>query len=328
MYKIPKFIGPFKDILPNFINYQRSLGYDYQKPTVLRFKELDAFLSKHGYSKIEMTQEMYDLWIAKKGNETHANRGRRCSIFTILAQYLISIGYDNIFVPTHINNRMWKSNFVPYIFSHDEITNIFRFANKIDNVTHVDTPTFIVMFTILYTCGLRISEVLNIRLQNINFTTGAIQILNSKNHVSRLIVVSDSLMQKLTEYHLNYTYPINEEYFFRTTSGKQVPYDTFRILYHRTLALAQIPKKDNCRYKHPRIHDLRHTFAVHSLAKMVSDGYDTYALLPLLSKYLGHKHITETEYYLRFTEENYDSVKNLTNNIYQGIFPKVEHDNE
>jgi integrase len=223
---------------------------------------------------------------------------------------------------------MWKSDFVPYIFSHDEITDIFRAANKIDNLTHVDTPTFIVMLAVLYTCGIRISELLNIKLQNINFTTGAIQILNSKNHVSRLIVVSDSLREKLTEYHLNYICPANSEYFFRTTNGMQVPYSTFKTLYRRTLSLAGIPKKDNCRYKNPRIHDLRHTFAVHSLAKMVSDGYDTYTLLPLLSKFLGHKHITETEYYLRFTEENYDNVKILTNNIYQGVFPKVGYDNE
>lgn len=323
MYNIPEFIGPFKDVLPNFISYQRGLGYDYQRATILKFKELDTFLSKHGYSTVEMTQEMYDLWIAKRGNEAHTNQGRRCSVFMVLAKYLASIGYDNIFVPLPANNRMWKSNFVPHIFSHDEIAEIFRAANKIDNLTHVDTPTFTVMLTVLYTCGLRISELLNIKLQNINFTTGAIQILDSKNHANRLIVASDSLREKLTQHHLNYIYPSNEEYFFRTTNNTQVSYSTFKILYHRTLALAGIQKKDNCRYKYPRIHDLRHTFAVHSLAKMVSYGYDSYTSLPLLSKFLGHKHITETEYYLRFTEENYDSVEILTNNIYQDVFPKV-----
>lgn len=323
MYEIPEFIGPFKDVLPNFINYQRSLGYDYKKTTVLRFKELDTFLSKHGYSTVEMTQEMYDLWIAKRNNETHTNQGVRCSIFVVLAKYLASIGYDNIFVPILVNHKMWKSNFVPYIFSHDEITNIFRAANKIDNSTRVDTSTFIVMLAVLYTCGLRISELLNIKLQNINFTTGAIQILNSKSHTSRLIVASDSLREKLTQYHSNYICPSNGEYFFRTTKDKPVPYHAFKALYHRTLALAGIQKKDNCRYKYPRIHDLRHTFAVHSLEKMVSNGYDTYTLLPLLSKFLGHKQITETEYYLRFTEEHYDSVKILTDNIYQDVFPKV-----
>lgn len=324
MYKIPKFIGPLKDVLPNFINYQRSLGCDYHKTTVLKFKELDTFLFKNDYSTVEMTEEMYEKWIAKRGNETHTNQGRRCSVFTTLAKYLASIGYDNIFVPIHTNNRMWKSNFVPYIFSHEEITNIFKAANKIDNLTHVDTPTFIVMLAVLYACGLRISELLNIKLHNINFTTGAIQILDSKNHVSRLIVASDSLLKKLTEYHLNFIYHSNGEYFFRTTNELRVSYVTFRTLYHRTLALAGILKKDNCRYKYPRIHDMRHTFAVHSLEKIISCGYDTYTSLPLLSKFLGHKHITETEYYLRFTEENYDAVNTLTNNIYQDVFPKVE----
>ena len=270
-----------------------------------------------------MTQEMYDLWTAKRDKEAHANQGRRCSVFIMVAKYLISIGYDNIFLPAPARNKMWRSNFVPYIFSHDEIASVFRVAGKVDNLTRVDTPTFVVMLAILYTCGLRISELLNIKLQNINFTTGAIQILNSKNHVSRLIIASDSLREKLTEHHLNNTYPENIEYFLRTKNGMQVPYNSFRTLYHRALALAGIPKKDNCRHKYPRINDLRHTFAVHSLAKMVSYGYDTYTSLPLLSKFLGHKHITETEYYLRFTEENYDSVKILTNKIYKDIFPKV-----
>lgn len=324
MYKIPEFIGPLKDVLPNFINYQRSLGYAYQAPTVLRFKELDTFLYKHGYNTVEMTQEMFDRWIARKGNETYTNQGRRCSAFIILAKYLASIGYDNIFLPILPNNKMWKSNFTPYIFSHDEITNIFRAVNKIDNLTHVDTSTFIVMLAVLYTCGLRISELLNIKLQNINFTTGAIQILDTKNYANRLIVVSDSLLEKLTEYHLNCIYSSSDEYFFRTTNGMRVSYNTFKNLYRRTLNLAGIRKKYNCRYKYPRIHDMRHTFAVHSLEKMISCGYDTYTSLPLLSKFLGHKHITETEYYLRFTEENYDAVKTLTNNIYQDVFPKVE----
>jgi integrase/recombinase XerD len=313
VYKIPEFIGPLKDVLPNFIKYKRSLGYDYQKTTVLRFKELDTFLSKHGYSTIEMTQEMYDLWIAKRGNETHTNQDKRCSAFIMLAKYLASIGYDNIFVPTPANNRLWKSNFVPYIFSHDEIKDIFRAANKIDNLTHVDTPTFIVMLAVLYTCGIRISELLNIKLQNINFTTGAIQILNSKNHASRLIVVSDSLREKLTEYHLNYICHANGEYFFKTTNGMQVPYNTFETLYRRTLALAGIPKRDNCRYKYPRIHDLRHTFAVHSLAKIVSPHCMRHSKamhlleagvnLIYIRDFLGHASVTTTEIYAKTNPE-------------------------
>src|SRR5579863_767819 len=80
----------------------------------------------------------------------------------------------------------------------------------------------------------------------------------------------------------------------------------------------------NCRDK---ITDLR-TGEIHKYnsKKMAEDLVysEITSLLPLLSKFLGHRHINETEYYLRFTEENYDSVKALTNNIYQGVFPKVE----
>ena len=57
-----------------------------------------------------------------------------------------------------------------------------------------------------------------------------------------------------------------------------------------------------------RIHDLRHTFAVHTLEKMVNEKQDVYCTLPILSKYMGHSKVTSTEHYLRLVESNYKNI--------------------
>lgn len=57
---------------------------------------------------------------------------------------------------------------------------------------------------------------------------------------------------------------------------------------------------------------------------MVEKGYDIYTLLPILSKYMGHKSIESTGYYLRFIEKYYDEVNNLVNKYYGSIYPNME----
>ena len=73
----------------------------------------------------------------------------------------------------------------------------------------------------------------------------------------------------------------------------------------------------------PRLHDLRHTFAVHSLEKMVAEGVDIYCSLPILCAYLGHRGIESTEKYLRLTKQSFSSITSPLETLYEGVFPEV-----
>ena len=81
-----------------------------------------------------------------------------------------------------------------------------------------------------------------------------------------------------------------------------------------------IPKRKDARG--PRIHDLRHTFCVHTLEQMDKRGFDLYASAPLLCAYLGHKTISETEYYLRLVDENFRDIEEKSRRYAPGLFPK------
>jgi len=73
----------------------------------------------------------------------------------------------------------------------------------------------------------------------------------------------------------------------------------------------------------PRLHDIRHSFSVHSLAIMASAGLDLYYSLPVLSEYLGHQSLSATEKYVRLTSEMYPGLLKDTRKAYGYVFPEV-----
>lgn len=101
-------------------------------------------------------------------------------------------------------------------------------------------------------------------------------------------------------------------------------YRWFRKVLHK----AGIPHKG--RHYGPHVHDLRHTFSVHSLAKMAEAGSDLYYSLPVLSTYLGHSSLASTDGYVRLTADMYPSIITKVNNVCPYLFPEIyeESNNE
>lgn len=321
--KIPEFIGPFKDVLPEYINYQRGLGYDYGKPIVFRLREMDIFFHEHEYAKLEITEEMYELWTSRKGNEKEANRARRISTINGFSKYLIISGHKDIYLG-ELPKSILKSDFIPYIFSEEEIKRLFSVLKEEQNAqsSKYDIATFAVLFSFYYSCGLRKSEAQRLLIRDIDLNTGKIRIIDSKNHISRIIIVSESLRRQLSIYHSEYCVGCGTDYFmFRDRNGGCFAEGKIYRIYKRMLEKADIPRRKGGRAQ--RIHDLRHTFCVRALETMMKKGYDLYTSLPLLSIYLGHKHITETEYYLRLLDEHFGSITKMSGKYAPNLFPKA-----
>ena len=91
--------------------------------------------------------------------------------------------------------------------------------------------------------------------------------------------------------------------------------------FRKILVRAGIPYAGG--HQGPRIHDLRHTFAVHSLAKMAESGLDLYCALPYLSTYLGHQSIRATNGYVRLTAEMYPGLLKNIDTVCLNVFPKI-----
>jgi len=305
----PDFKSIFNNELTDFIKFKRSCGYVYGRANTSMSKLMDNFFISQKMSYKMVNQDMYDSWMNTMVTFTDSTRARYHSAMSSFCEYLRMLGYEEVIQPESLRLK-YKSDFIPYVFNTIELERMFnQMAKNIQlNKDDINSKDFYVLFCLYYGCGLRLSEGLNLRKENYDYESNTLHIIESKNNVSRLIPLSISISTQL-EVLLSLK-GIDEHIFFsavKRSTAKQMVYD----YYHNLLKVSKIP----IRYdgKRQRIHDLRHTFAINALKQMEDKGFDLYTSLPILSVYLGHKTITETEYYLRLVEKE---ENNVTKKVY------------
>ncbi|MDA3938559.1 MAG: tyrosine-type recombinase/integrase [Spirochaetia bacterium] len=303
----------------SYLEFKRSLGYKMQNTHV--FKNLDRFLHERADKSIGFTEDILSVWCERRANEGDRTRYNRIVEVKNFATYLNGLGYPS-FIPRL--PKRYTSTFKPYIFTHEDLANFFASCDLLDYHANYQSLHHILpsLFRLLYGCGLRISEALSLRCDDVNLTAGCITIHETKNGEERRLPLSDSLRIVLEQYVTHHRNNIcGTDYFFVKQNGdkcsRSTVYKKFRIV------LFQAGISHGGKGQGPRLHDLRHSFGVHSLARMAEQGLDLYYCLPLLSKYLGHKSLVATDSYVRLTSEMYPRLLDEINRICTFVFPQV-----
>lgn len=186
---------------------------------------------------------------------------------------------------------------VPYVYSEEEVLALMQAAKRLQRP--LLRITYATLIGLLATTGMRISEAIHVSCDDIDWTTGALRVLNSKFGKSRLLPLHPSTMSALDTYaqERNRLCPVPlEPNFFITTSRRQLCKPAVTYTFHNLLRWAGLPTGPSGR--RPRVHDLRHTFALRTLAEWHAARVDVEARLPLLSAYLGHAKPQDTYWYL------------------------------
>lgn len=215
--------------------------------------------------------------------------------------YAISRGYLAAApLPTAIPKR--PPPFVPYLFAHEELRRLFQVIDADPRKCSLEPTTMRTLILLLYGAGLRLREATNLTRADVDLQGAVLTIRNTKFGKTRLVPLSPQLGQALAQYAARTQAQHAGSPFFTTRTGAAVKPDTlqhnFRILCNR----AGIRRTDGTQ-EQPRLHDLRHTFAVHRLTSWYRQGADVQRLLHHLSVYLGHVHIRHTQVYLKMTPE-------------------------
>ena len=176
-----------------------------------------------------------------------------------------------------------------------------------------------ILFRLLYSCGLRISEVVKINIEDINFSKNTINIINSKRNVSRFIVFSNSMKKCLLGY-IN-LFEIKDGLLLQNSKNNKICKERLREFYNKILIDSNLNKKAH-------IHDLRHVFCNKAFNQMLEKGYNENVVIVYLYKYMGHKYITETEYYLHFTDYNKNKLLETNDTFSKKLYEGVDLDNE
>ncbi len=313
--ELPKFKSKYKNELIEFIKFKRANGYKFHSNTIYRLIQFDNYLSLTKDKTIN--QDTIDGWLKLAEGKKVSTINNYHQIYSSFIKFLKIKGYD---LPYIEKPHYVKSEFVPYIFSKEEINKMFSTIKIwIESSNELKYKTFYLMLSLYYGCGLRLNEVINLKREEFDVNNKRIIIKDGKNNVSRYIPLSKSIYEQILTYIEKTTNKINSEYLFVRLTGDPISKTSIYQTYHKLLNESEIQRTFDGSYQ--RIHDLRHTFAVHSLKQMEAKGFDLYTSLPLLSTYLGHKHLTETEYYLRMVQEeavkSVKKVKLYTENIYE-----------
>lgn len=328
MKTIEDFHGAFAVQLRMFLIEKRALGFKYhEEERVLHiFNDFsEGFDCSDGLSR-----ELVLAFTKKQPQWSPGTHGHFISILRQFAGFLKGHGIAAYMCEPQ-RKKTTYDKFKPYIFTEGQIALLFEKADSIEPsksspLMHVFYP---VLFRVLYGCGLRISEALKLRVKDVDLAEGILYINDPKNHRDRIAPMEASLMRYVAYYaKIANTLAGDKDYFFRTPKGGMFChrgiYSRFRML------LWQCGISHGGRSHGPRIHDLRHSFAVHSLRQLERNGINYQASLPVISAYLGHASIAATNGYLRLTAECFPEITNKTEKCFGHVIPVSEEvvDNE
>lgn len=309
--------------IEGYIAEKRAVGYKFEKGARM-LKRFDTFAYSNSFSEMALTKQLVTTWSTRSPTETISTQCGKISLLRGLAEYMNRIGY-----PAHVYPRAMvtidRYAYTPYIFTRDEIKRMFEACDCYppNNGTpnrHLILPLLLRM---LYGCGLRISEALNLTIQDVDINKGTLYIRNAKFGKERVLPMADSLMQRCCDYrNVNDIKIRGNPFFFPSPFGGHYSESTIYTHFREVLHQAGISHLG--RGKGPRIHDMRHTFAVNCLKKWVVEGKDLNNCLPYLSAYLGHEDMRGSQRYLRLTADLYPDITCKIEKHCSYMIPEVE----
>jgi integrase/recombinase XerD len=208
-------------------------------------------------------------------------------------------------VPMPLTAPKYTQTFVPYIYSRRELRLLLETVPRCQrNVgCRISAATLRILLLLLYGTGMRVGEALGLRMVDVDLDNGVITIRGTKFYKSRLVPLGGDVVRLLKEYlstpgRRNQHYPPVFQSRLRGSIGHKLVETSFRRLCN----LVGVRRSDAGSHQ-PRLHDLRHSFAVHRLTEWYRKGADVQTLLPALSTYLGHVDLRSTQCYLTMTPE-------------------------
>ncbi len=181
---------------------------------------------------------------------------------------------------------------------------------------------YMVLFRLLYCCGLRNSEGCGIATEQVDLTSGILTILDSKGNKDRLVYMAEDLSELCKEYYeyMCNTLSYSPRWFFPGKNPEKPLRNTtvdrvFNRFWSRTVFASACNNK-------PTVHDLRFTFVTDRINLWVIEGIDTDVMMPYLQRYLGHKNLQDSYYYYHNSRQLYDAIRIKDKTVGQ-VIPEV-----
>ena len=299
----PPFSSVLAPSLRALVEHRQALGYGDRGVRSL-LAHFDRYLVARCWRKPILTRPLVEEWAASSGPLKPRSRAQRLHVMRLLGRFLAQT-HPETYIPGPAWGVSQSSSFRPHIYTLTEIRSLLAEAARLTPVGSLRPRTYATLLGLLYTTGLRISEALALRLTDVDAAEGILWVRESKFHKSRAVPIPRDVSAALERYHAERAAGGHrqepEAPFFVNESRRACSYPVVCATF---LTVARrIGLRGPAGARGPRLHDLRHAFAVHRLLAWYRDGGDIQARLPLLSDYMGHVSLVSTQAYLEITAE-------------------------
>ena len=292
-----------------YIALNHAIGLKFKVQTYL-LRSFAAFAEQRGEGRVH-TQTVLD-WAAL-GPSARTRRGRLLTIRRFAEAMQAEDERHEIPPADAFGCRPHR--YMPHIFTNEQVRNLIRAARKLKPRRSFRPIMYSTLFALLATTGLRISEALYLQIADV--TADGLLIRATKFRKSRLVPLHDTAQQAINHYlaaraRIN---PVASEVFV-SRQGTRLPYTTVHAVFRkllRSVGLLNEPGRGG-----PRIHDLRHAFAIHALERFAGNRQGVSQHTLALSTYLGHVGVSSTYWCLQATPKLLQDIATATENLHEG----------
>ncbi len=281
----------------DYLAMRRSLGYTLRGDGRMLLAFADR-LDQAGQSTITVSAAL--AWATEPEYAAPAQWRRRLGVVRVFARHLHAFD-PSCEIPSADLLPGSSHRPAPYIYTAEEVAALVHAAQTI--AAPMPAATCHAVISLIAASGLRVSETLALDHADVDLDTGMLTVVG-KNQQTRLVPLHPSTVEMLARYAARRDLlcpAATSPSFFLTTTGHRPLQRGLQQTFAKLVVLAEIPTPPGRR--RPRIHDLRHTFAVNTVIGWYRSGVDVAARMPILSTFLGHSSPEATYWYLQATPE-------------------------
>lgn len=301
------------------IQQKRSDGYRYEFEAYM-LHQFDQFCRDRGDDPGGLTRDLVMAWAEQRPTESKNYRNQRVPFVRQVALYMLSLNCEAYVPPGFASNTIA----VPHILSPDELQAFYQAVDRFhphQAQFQRFAASYSVLFRLFYCCGLRLAEGCYLRRAAVNLHRGQLFIDQSKGQKDRAVFLSEDVRRLCQRYdQLMQQWVPDREWFFPGRDAAQPFSKTsidkkFAEFWNSTPYAAQVDKT-------PTVHALRHTYVVTKMNEWMNAGINFDAMVPYLSRYLGHTSVDETQYYYHLVVSAFAIVKQR-DRVADTVIPEV-----
>lgn len=285
-----------------YVAYKKGIGMVFGTETAI----LRAFARRVGLRTTvrKITSDTVSRYLNGRGPITRFWH-RKHDALSGFWRFAIQRGYTD-WSPVPPRRPKEPTPFVPHIYTQEELRRLLDGTTTYQKKwCKLEPVSLRAILLLLYGAGLRVSEAINLSCADVNLSEAMLTIRLTKFYKMRHVAINSQLHRVLSDYDMNRrtkgSHRDPAEPFFAYKNGDPVKRSGIEDAFMRLRQHVGVSRQ-NARYQ-PRLHDLRHSFAVHRVITWYRTGADVQRLLPALATHLGHIDLDATKHYLTMTPE-------------------------